>query len=353
MSSSPDALVNTVANSLAQDSVQLIVDSAAWGFYALLFIIAVCIQCATGLKHWNKRLMFGLTCLLFCSSTVLWGINITYLRATNMFLIGPLDSQSMANRAAQATNIQSSLAAPIEALYLFNMFVGDILVLWRSYIICDRNKLIFVLPCLTLLTSLGFAVGSIVCLETHGTSGATSMSSGSKVCAWSEPIAWAASLLTNILSTSAVAFRMWGMRGLVKQSLGYLPPYGRAQRILMIITESGFIYCLFWAFEIVLFIPIPRASRAIYLYEVCTALRNQVSGIYATAIIVIVNLHQTLMDTTALGSKIEFSSKSPANIEFAQTRATNTSSIYELRQPDKEEHSFHSDSNLKTVTEIV
>ncbi|THV01120.1 hypothetical protein K435DRAFT_750540 [Dendrothele bispora CBS 962.96] len=261
--------------------------------------------------------MLGLTCLLFCSSTVLWGLNITYLRATNMFLIGPLDFQSMANRAAQATNIQSSLAAPIEALYLFNMLVGDILVLWRAYIICDRKKIILVLPCLTLLTSLGFAIGSVVCLETHGTSGATSMSGGSKVCAWAEPIAWASSLLTNFLSTLAVGFRLWCMRGIVKESLGYLPPWNRAQRILMIITESGFIYCLFWAFEIVLFIPIPRASHAIYLYEVFTALRNQVSGIYATAIITIVNIHQTLQDTTTLASKEESSSKSLDKVEFA------------------------------------
>ncbi|THU96585.1 hypothetical protein K435DRAFT_858368 [Dendrothele bispora CBS 962.96] len=183
MSSAPLALVTTVANSLAEDSVELIVDSVAWGFYALLFIIAC---------YWSKDLVQEIDVGLDVF-TVLWSLNITYLRATNMFLIGPLDSQSMANRAAQATNIQSSLAAPIEALYLFNML----------------------------------------------------------------------------------------------------------------------------AFEIVLFIPIPRASHAIYLYEVFTTLRNQVSGIYATAIITIVNIHQTLQDTTTLASKEESSSKSLDKVEFA------------------------------------
>ncbi|THV01112.1 hypothetical protein K435DRAFT_963660 [Dendrothele bispora CBS 962.96] len=297
MSSFPppaDALITTVGTSLTQDSVELIVDSAAWG---------------------------------------------------------PLDSQSMANRVAQATHIQSSLGAPIEALYLSNMLVGDIVVLWRAYIICDRNKLVFVLPCLTLLTSLGFTIGSIVCSET----GAPFItSSGSKVCAWAEPIAWASSLLTNILSTSAVAFRMWSLRRILKQTLGYLHPHSRAQRILMMVTESGFIYCLFWAFEVVLFLPISRASHAIYLYEVCAALRNLVSvpAIYATAIIVIVDLHRTVLDTIALGSEIEFSSNPRANIESSQSRATGTSSVHQLDQSDKEEHSLHSD-NLKTVTEVA
>ncbi|KAK7453329.1 hypothetical protein VKT23_012008 [Stygiomarasmius scandens] len=350
---SPEELVNTVANSLYQDTVNLVVNSGAWGFYVLLFIIATYLQCSNGLNSISKRLMFGLTCLLFCSSTTLWALNLVYFRASNAFLFGPLDPQSMTERAIETTSKQSSLAAPLEALYLLNMLVGDTLVIWRAYIICERSKLAILLPSLSLILSLGFAVGSIVCLETAGTTTATSISDGSQACRWAEPTAWGLSLFSNVVSTLAIALRVWSIRGVVKKALGYYPASSRAQRILMIIIESGLIYCAFWACEIVLFIKIRRASRAIYLFEVFTALRYHVSGIYSTAIIVIVNLQQTFVETTAIGSKIEFSSKAPAQVGYSQSQAINTTSIHQLRHREKEEeHSIHSE-NGKTMIDSI
>ncbi|THU76686.1 hypothetical protein K435DRAFT_704265 [Dendrothele bispora CBS 962.96] len=123
------------------------------------------------------------------------------------------------------------------------MLVVDIITLWRAYIICDRNKVILFLPCLTFLTSLGFSFATVVCLEKHGADPVTGLSYGAQACVWAEPIAWASSLLTNILSTLAIAFCIWRLRVFIKQALGFYSPRTRAQRVLTILVESGLIYC--------------------------------------------------------------------------------------------------------------
>jgi hypothetical protein len=70
-----------------------------------------------------------------------------------------------------------------------------------------------------------------------------------------------------------------------------------SERLLVFLVESGFVYCLFWLTQLVLFFPPSRASGSIWAWEVLAPLGNQISGLYPTIIIVVVKLQHSLHDT--------------------------------------------------------
>ncbi|TFL03372.1 hypothetical protein BDV98DRAFT_503949 [Pterulicium gracile] len=178
------------------------------------------------------------------------------------------------------------------------MIIGDSVVIWRAWVISNRHKAIFA-PIIFLLAATAFAIIDVICLTEveDDVSHTTSIPPGSRTCTWSEPIAWALSLCTNILSTSIIAWQVWSHRRFMKNELGNRYPRSRSERVLVLLVESGFIYCLFWFTQLVLFLPLSRANRAIWAFEVLAPFGDQISGLYPTIIIVLVNMQHSLHDT--------------------------------------------------------
>jgi hypothetical protein len=83
----------------------------------------------------------------------------------------------------------------------------------------------------------------------------------------------------------------------MRRTLGSTRPLSRAERVLVLLVESGFVYCLFWFSQVILFFPFTRADRAVWAFEVLAPLGDQISGLYPTIIIVLVNVQHSLHDT--------------------------------------------------------
>ncbi|KAF8143590.1 hypothetical protein K438DRAFT_1993727 [Mycena galopus ATCC 62051] len=69
----------------------------------------------------------------------------------------------------------------------------------------------------------------------------------------------------------------------------------RADQILSLLVESGFIYCLLWVPPVIAFFDSSRTNHALYYSQSITnGFAHQISGMYPTLIIVIVNLRYTI-----------------------------------------------------------
>ncbi|KAJ6481058.1 hypothetical protein C8R45DRAFT_780492, partial [Mycena sanguinolenta] len=202
----------------------------------------------------------------------------------------------LADRREAANAEISVLGTPMEALFMFNMVVGDSVVIWRAWVLYPRARWVIALPCLMLLMSLIFSIITVFCLTGAGFSNQTALAAGGGVCDHAELISWAFSFVTNATCTILIAHKAWLHRKLTK-SLGSIASARMStNRILSVLVESGFIYCLFWLTQYILFVDVSRNSPIIYLYELCAGMGDQISGMYPTLIIVIVNLHQSLWD---------------------------------------------------------
>ncbi|KAJ7641833.1 hypothetical protein FB45DRAFT_1054244 [Roridomyces roridus] len=97
---------------------------------------------------------------------------------------------------------------------------------------------------------------------------------------------------TNATCTLLIGLRAWQHRR-ITSSLNIIESENGSRRqistnrILSLLVESGFIYCLFWLTQLILFVPVDRTAPVYYLYDVFSGMGDQISGMYPTLIIVI------------------------------------------------------------------
>ncbi|KAJ7735965.1 hypothetical protein B0H16DRAFT_1574911 [Mycena metata] len=235
---------------------------------------------------------------LYATSLTLWVLTVVHwFKTTHTFFMNEANIP-LPDRRDIANNYTISLGAPEESLFMFNMIVGDTVVIWRAWVLYQRTSRWFVaIPCLMLLMSFIFAVIDITCLTGAGWSVQSAIAGGGPVCAQAELISWAFSFATNGTCTILIGFRAWQHR----QSMKALNIVGNPRRmstdkVLSILVESGFVYCLFWATQYILFVDVSRHTPLIYAYELFSGMGDQISGMYPTLIICIVNFHQTIWE---------------------------------------------------------
>ncbi|ESK86441.1 hypothetical protein Moror_4948 [Moniliophthora roreri MCA 2997] len=226
------------------------IESAFWAIYVVLFMFAMRIQLKRGIRDLTSIILLLVSVFLFASSTALWTMYVISLldQFRGFFLKYP--DLSLADRVARVNIEKTKLWFPEETLFLFNMIVGDGVVIWRAWVLCGNTRLqkLVYIPIVTGMAAFAFVVITLDCLGNDGFGGQSTESSGSKVCQWGEPIAWGISLLTNITSTSIIAVRAWGHHRFLRKVLGSKRRKSQTEKILLILVESGFIYCLFWVF---------------------------------------------------------------------------------------------------------
>jgi len=190
-----------------------------------------------------------------------------------------------------------------------------------------------------LLMSFIFSVVDLTCLTGAGWSNQSAIASGGAVCAHAELMSWAFSFVTNATCTILIGYKAWHHRRSIK-SLNVVgsPRRMSADKMLSILVESGFIYCLFWLSQLILFFDIDRRKPMIYVYEVFSSMGDQISGMYPTLIIVIVNVHQTIWEppssTVELGathgnfSTVQWAQGSKRSARLTRFSATTTISTF-------------------------
>ncbi|KAJ6592733.1 hypothetical protein B0H19DRAFT_1245564 [Mycena capillaripes] len=284
---------------IIQDTLGIIWETLFISAYGIFFGVAVYSIFRKGFKSRSSVAMLCVVVYLYASSLTLWALNVTaFFKAAHALFIDYPD-MPLEDRGVQANINGLPLATPEEALFMLNMVVGDSVVIWRAWVLYQRTLWVVAIPCIMLLMSLIFAVIDITCLTDVGFSIQSSVAGGEGVCPHAELISWAFSLGTNVICTLLIGYKAWHHRRSMK-SLN-IPENRRrmsTDRVLSILVESGFIYCLFWLTQVILFINIDldRRTPIAYVYELFAGMGDQISGMYPTLIIVIVNLHQTIWD---------------------------------------------------------
>ncbi|KAK1215375.1 hypothetical protein PQX77_022022 [Marasmius sp. AFHP31] len=156
-----------------------------------------------------------------------------------------------------------------------------------------------------LLTGFAFMVIALKCLSANGFGNQSTIPVGAMVCQWGELIAWGISLATNFVSTCLIAVRSWEHRQFLRKSAAMKGT--KSEKILIVLTESGFIYCLFWLTQLNLFFDNPMEFNFVSFLQVfLNGIGDQISGVYPTVIIILVNKHQSIsqFDTTTQMSSL-------------------------------------------------
>ncbi|KAJ7040059.1 hypothetical protein C8F04DRAFT_1084568 [Mycena alexandri] len=173
-----------------------------------------------------------------------------------------------------------------------NYFMSDAIVVWRAWVLWEGNVSVRVLLSLCLFgTFVGLTIDmTFGALWLFGNNKFTP--TGPRTLVMVLPL-----VFTNVVSTASIG---------IKELLD-LPKNKKTniERILVILTESGMIYCLLW----IPFLATLETNIDNTAYEIITNLLPQLSAIYPIIIILLVTLEKTHLEhtmTSAVSQSINF-----------------------------------------------
>ncbi|KAJ7595467.1 hypothetical protein C8J56DRAFT_1042564 [Mycena floridula] len=193
-----------------------------------------------------------------------------------------------------------------------NYLISDSIVVWRAWILWPNN------------------------MQTFGNSKFTP--NGARTLIMTLPL-----FLTNFTVTLLMACKVWRYRSEIKRDLGMGKRKTQVEKVLVLLTESGAIYCMLWIIDLVTTATHSLNSLA---YEVAVGLFPELTVIYPTIIILLVALDRTSLGSTViptLSESIQFSSRPPNDVSRHSTNIYVTSIQQNTGTHDSEETPPHAE----------
>ncbi|KAL1700700.1 hypothetical protein EV121DRAFT_283223 [Schizophyllum commune] len=246
------------------------VDFVLYGVLAALFI-ALCSVLAR--RERNSGPIVAATTLLFLLATISITLDILFYLLQLPAEYGP---HSMWNHAIVHQLEQSRIVQSVNARLSY--LISDIIVVWRAWVLWPDSRLV---KGLLLLCACGSTIGvTLDCVWVLLEVGAIPMAQ--RTLTRTLPL-----LVTNLVATGLVGIRAWQYRTQIKGNLGLLTKRSQVEKVLVLLVESGFVYCLIWVIAMVLQI-LGAGLTTDSAYGIVSATYPRLAGIYSTAVVLAV-----------------------------------------------------------------
>ncbi|KAL1665490.1 S-adenosyl-L-methionine-dependent methyltransferase [Schizophyllum commune] len=175
----------------------------------------------------------------------------------------------------------------IASTYRFNYFVSDAIVVWRAWVLWPSSRLAKGALCVCLAGSLVGVIVECVWTVEDLVKGEPAI----RTLMMTVPL-----LATNVVATVLVGIQVWIYRRDIKGSFGPVTKTTRVEKVLLLLVESGLVYCLIWVIYLV--INLTEGPNTLMAYGVISTAYHTIAGIYPTLIVLAVAMQRTSMHTT-------------------------------------------------------
>ncbi|KAI0664486.1 hypothetical protein C8Q70DRAFT_1049959 [Cubamyces menziesii] len=283
-------------------------ESFFWGLYTLLFAMSMHTIYQKRKEGINK---FTTCCLVLLYLLASGHMSLGLTRLIQGFIvyrdtIGPI---------AYFSSVWLRVNMAKDYLYITTMFTGDLVVVWRLYVVWGKNYWYALLPFLMCVSEFIVGYGAVSqWLLPHP--------DGPEMVRWGTAM-FSISMATNVCVTAVIASRIWYVSMRTQRVMG-VESSGRYNRVILLIVESGALISATKLTEFVLFRIAPGDGigglNAMYiLYEIVP----QITGIVPTMIIYAVNKGFTQRDNYYTSHKTTLAFATRSGTE--PTAHTNTS----------------------------
>jgi len=297
------------------------IETVLWGINCVLFSgVCFVLLKRTGRKGINSGWILGITSVvLFAMVTVHVGISLRQL--LEAFVNIPSGSSPLYSTLywIDETN---RLAVVKDYIYNYTVFIQDLILIWRMYIVWGKNWKICVIPVLVELVHTGVATAGTVLLAKPGANPESPVLSKLGVAGWSLDLA------VNISVTAAIAGRLWFMGMKVSSISSSRQGYNPYLTSILTIVESGALFAVVTMVLLVLYeVGSPLALTVI---DVATQLAT------TTPLLIIVRVglglthklpdaYSTYKSTTSHGTAFRTASHTAVHIGMEQDTVTSGS----------------------------
>ncbi|KAI5826148.1 hypothetical protein K523DRAFT_355411 [Schizophyllum commune Tattone D] len=187
----------------------------------------------------------------------------------------------------ESTTALDTIAILSDASYHISYLLGDALVVWRAWVIWSESKLIR-----GVLIACGLSFDLVVDLKSWVDDKALNA-----------PMI-IAMLLTNAVATALVGVRVWKYRRDIAAALGPVTFGSRVGGLLMLLLESGILYCAIWATIFILEVGVGSMTWSTNILVSGTL--HLFATAYPTLVILLVTTQQHLTVKSMLANQSSF-----------------------------------------------
>ncbi|KAK0470055.1 uncharacterized protein EV420DRAFT_87329 [Desarmillaria tabescens] len=236
----------------------VVVEILLYGMYTCLFLASTYLLI---FKREKSKVIIVMTIL----NVIMWSVSTTHaiiiiVKIRQIYLQGA--GSENGDDVIRVVNNTSPGLYSLLGLETINFFIGDVIVSWRAWVLCNRNKwILFVSSALTLAL---FATAMASLLYTIGSVPLPTATSDKSFKSTRGTIAMVLTLLINIWATSVIAYRTWAHHRSIRTLIGSsFIRFCKQHGILSLMIESGIFYCCTWFATVIL--QSVSASNGIYI----------------------------------------------------------------------------------------
>ncbi|TFY65778.1 hypothetical protein EVG20_g5308 [Dentipellis fragilis] len=261
-------------------------ETLLFGMYSVLFFVSSYILLFK--RSYSKMNIIMLTAIvvMYSASATHWVISMDILL-----------SSLRDNSTPSLVLMNQSEWLAIAYLPSINYFLSDIIVVWRAWLICERNTRLFILP---LLCSAGVIVLIVVSVAFETNSARASFANSFLISMDTLIASFGLTILSNLWVTSLTAWKAWHgkYRRFIRSQFIEGTVRTNSEKVLALLVESGALYLCIWVAYLTVFLTDTKSS-AIFDGAII-----QLVGIYPTIIIVLVCFSMTETDASRNSNKL-------------------------------------------------
>ncbi|KAJ7592329.1 hypothetical protein C8J56DRAFT_887031 [Mycena floridula] len=215
----PGPLADSDIFGLQEFLMRIAVQFVLYGIYSALAIIVL-------YKIWTNKARLAARHILIAATISMFVANTIQISLDLAFYLSQLPTLGFDPPNVEIPIINMDIF--IATMTRLNYLIGDSIVVWRAWVLWTNHPRVRMLLC--------------ICLS--GTFDSPRFSpTGSRTLVLMLPL-----FLTNFISTLLIAYKVWEYKVDIKQNLGLSHnKRTKVEQVLILLAESGSIYCLLWA----------------------------------------------------------------------------------------------------------
>ncbi|KAJ6469899.1 hypothetical protein C8R45DRAFT_1105006 [Mycena sanguinolenta] len=290
LSAADALLLNRYGHDTIRDVVGITSESVFCSAYGIFFALAMYSICRNGFRSRRAIIMSLVVVYLYAASVTQWAVD-SYTTLKNIYCLYMTTDVALPDRAELGDEVFEKFAAAQQTIFDLNMIVADAVLIWRTWAVYQGRIRAIAIPCVLLLTAFVFALIDITCDFAEGQLAETTCRPPSGL------IVWSFSVGTNVVCTAFIGWKAWQHRKVMKHLNTGGKYHGMStENILSLLVESGLIYSALWIIQIIGYLDLEPYSPLYYFLQVLAGLGHQMTGLYPTLIIVIVNFKRTIWE---------------------------------------------------------
>ncbi|KAF9257908.1 hypothetical protein L218DRAFT_948785 [Marasmius fiardii PR-910] len=267
------------------DIVTVLVSSMFFGAFMVLLFMAILILCnREGKRSARIGLLLAIIAMFILSGFHFWSDTALFMASIKSVLVDDIEESFAAKHTIFVHKVKR-LNDLVDVVLPLEIIIGDSIVLWRAWALRGAShKLVYIaLLCLVGTSACSFAY--IGCYAQNNWP-----SQPPDTCISIEIAALTLSVATNIFGTLVIGYTLWFYRQAVEKYLKECKHKVRAEKILVLLLESGCIYSILWAVELILLlVPSPPTFAGKIVQQIVTAASVQlVCAVYRGKLLVTV-----------------------------------------------------------------